>query len=138
MKIDIQKLSLHELDLLVSAAEQRKRILATRRSPAVVRKALIDVAAAHGYSIGELFDIKPTADAARKPVKRRKLAKVAAKYRDPDNKRNTWSGRGRMPRWLVEKTKRGRNAADFLIPGLARPTAKKSSAIGQRSVYKQG
>ncbi|MDR7192977.1 H-NS histone family protein [Luteimonas terrae] len=138
MKIDIEKLSLRELDLLVSAAERRKQIVTTRRSPAVVRKVLIEAAAAHGYEIEEVFDVAPIAEAAKRPAKRKKLAKVAAKYRDPDNKRNTWSGRGRMPRWLAEKTKRGSSVADFLIPGLGRPTAKKSSAIGQRSVYKQG
>ncbi|WP_251044695.1 MULTISPECIES: H-NS histone family protein [unclassified Lysobacter] len=32
------------------------------------------------------------------------MGKVAAKYRDPENLRNTLSGRGRMPRWLAKKT----------------------------------
>lgn len=36
--------------------------------------------------------------------------------RDPDNKRSTWSGRGRTLRWLAQKTKCGRSVADFLIP----------------------
>lgn len=42
-----------------------------------------------------------------------------------------------MPRWLTDRTKRGQSIADFLLPGLGRPTAKKSGRIGQRFVYKQ-
>ena len=138
MTLDIHTLSPRQLDRLVQAAEQRLQLLASRRPASVVRKALTDLAASYGYTIDELLDVGTPAAVAKKPVRRRKLAKVAAKYRDPQNKRHTWSGRGRMPRWLAEKTRRGQSVADFLIPGLARPTAKKNSAIGQRSVYKQG
>lgn len=138
MKIDVDALSLRELDALLTAAERRKTVLARRRPAAVVRTALIAYAESQGYAIDELIDVASPAPAARRPAKKQKRAKAAVKYRDPQNRRNTWSGRGRMPRWLAEKTKRGQSAADFLIPGLARPTAKKSSPIGQRTVYKQG
>ncbi len=136
MKIDVDTLSLRELDALLAAAEKRKAVLSTRRPLAVVRSELIAFAVSHGYSIEELVDVAPST-AASKPTSRRKRAKVAAKYRDTENRRNTWSGRGRMPRWLAERTKRGQRVADFLIPGLARPTAKKHSAIGQRTLFKQ-
>ena len=33
---------------------------------------------------------------------------VAVKYRDPQNPENTWTGRGRMPRWMVAATKGGK------------------------------
>ncbi|MDR6990935.1 H-NS histone family protein [Luteimonas sp. 3794] len=138
MKIDVDALTIRELDALLAAAERRKTLLASRRPVAVVRNALIAFAESQGYAIDELIGVASPAPAARRPAKKQKRAKAAVKYRDPQNKRNTWSGRGRMPRWLAEKTKRGQSAADFLIPGLARPTAKKSSSIGQRSVYKQG
>jgi DNA-binding protein H-NS len=138
MKIDIERLSLHKLDALVRAAEQRKMLLSTRRPAAVVRRELIAVAASHGYTIEELFGDRPAAPVVADAPKRRKRTKAAAKYRDPENKRNTWSGRGRMPSWLAAKTKRGQVAADFLIPGLGRPTAKKSSSIGRKSIFKRG
>jgi len=137
MKFDIETLGLRELDLLIVAAETRRTLLATRRPIGVVRKDLTAFAMAQGYAIEELFDIQPTGALAAKPVRKRKPGKVAVKYRDPDNRRNTWSGRGRMPRWLVDKTRRGKRAADFLVPGLARPTANKRS-IGQRTVFKPG
>jgi DNA-binding protein H-NS len=38
------------------------------------------------------------------------------KYRDPSNAANTWTGRGRMPRWMVAATKGGKaKKEDFLI-----------------------
>lgn len=137
MKMDIEGLSLRELDVLVRAAEQRKTLLSNRRPAAVVRRELIALAASHGYTIEELIGVQPEAPVVRDAPRRRKRVKLAAKYRDPENKRNTWSGRGRMPGWLAAKTKRGQSAMDFLIPGLGRPTAKKGSSIGRRSIFKQ-
>jgi DNA-binding protein H-NS len=41
---------------------------------------------------------------------------VAAKYRDPKNPENTWTGRGRMPLWMVAATKGNKAKKDgFLI-----------------------
>ena len=137
MKIDVNALNLHELDSLLGAAERRKKLLARRRPMAVVRRDLIALAASHGYAIEELIDADAPSDSVRRSSKARSRGRVAPKYRDPANRRHTWSGRGRMPRWLADKVKRGQHVTDFLIPGLARPTAKPNSRIGQRSVVKQ-
>jgi DNA-binding protein H-NS len=41
---------------------------------------------------------------------------VAIKYRDPANPQNVWTGRGRMPRWMVAAMKGGKaKKEDFLI-----------------------
>lgn len=139
MNIDIETLSLRELDSLLVAAEQRKTLISSRRPIASVRRQVIALAAQCGYTIEELYGDRPVAEiAVKKRASRRKASKVAAKYRDPDNKRNTWSGRGRMPVWLAQKTKYGRSVTDFLIPGLAKPTARKNSSIGKRTLVKQG
>jgi DNA-binding protein H-NS len=70
-----------------------------------VRQQLIDTAKEHGFDIHELFG---------KAGKGR--GKVAVKYRDPGNPSNTWTGRGRMPRWMVAATKGGKaKKEDFLI-----------------------
>jgi DNA-binding protein H-NS len=38
-----------------------------------------------------------------------------AKYRDPHNSENTWTGRGRMSRWMIAATKGGKaKKEDFL------------------------
>ena len=47
---------------------------------------------------------------------RGRKGEVAAKYRDPQNPENTWTGRGRMPRWMAAATKGGKvKKDDFLI-----------------------
>ncbi|MCE7031643.1 H-NS histone family protein [Lysobacter sp. GX 14042] len=136
MKIEIDKLSLRELDALLTAAKRRQTLLRARRPAAIVRRDLIEFAASNGYAIKELIDPETSSGATRRR-KSRSRAQTAAKYRDPENKRHTWSGRGRMPRWLADKVKRGHSVTDFLIPGLARPTAKSGRRIGQRSVVKR-
>ena len=49
---------------------------------------------------------------ARKSV-RRKGGAAAVKYRDPKTG-DTWSGRGRMARWLAEKVEAGEKADKYL------------------------
>lgn len=138
MNIDLETLSLPELNSLLIAAERRKQLLSSRRPIAQVRRKATAVAAQYGYTIEELYGDQSAPGIANKQRSpRRKTGKVAAKYRDPENKRNTWSGRGRMPLWLAQKTKHGRSATDFLIPGLAKPTARKRGSIGQRTLIKQ-
>ena len=39
---------------------------------------------------------------------------VAAKYRDPASG-NSWTGRGKQPKWVVEAVKNGRKLEDFKI-----------------------
>ena len=138
MTIDIESLSLRELGALVVAAEQRKQLISNRRPASAVRRLLKTAAAEAGYTLEELFGGEATEeDAPRRKPARRRTGKVAAKYRDPEYTRLTWSGRGRMPRWLAAKVQKGHKVTDFLIPGLAKPTARKSSPIGKRTVFKK-
>lgn len=44
---------------------------------------------------------------------RARPASSAAKYVHPDDNSLTWSGRGRMPKWLSEKVKSGVNVETF-------------------------
>jgi len=136
MNFDLNRFTLAELDELLAAAARRKKVLARRRPIAVVRAELTALAASCGYAIEELLGQPPMQNLSAAVTRRkRRSGKVAAKYRDPENKRNTWSGRGRMPLWLAYHVKRGRAAADYLIPGLAKPTAKRTE-VGKRSVFK--
>lgn len=47
--------------------------------------------------------------------KRRPYPPVRPKYRNPKNPAETWSGRGRLPRWLRPQLRGGRKLDDFLI-----------------------
>ncbi|KAB8198747.1 H-NS histone family protein [Lysobacter maris] len=135
MKVALEHYSLAELTQLIKAAERRLKELAKRRPVAQVRRELALLAAKNGYTIEQVLDT-PTAEKAIAKRRKRKPGKVAPKYRDPGNPRNTWSGRGSQPRWLAEKVKRGHSPADCLIPGLAKPTAKQVKPGGQRTLYK--
>ncbi len=46
---------------------------------------------------------------------RRKYPAVLPKYRNPLMPSETWSGRGKQPRWLVAALKSGRKIDDFRI-----------------------
>ena len=41
--------------------------------------------------------------------------KIKPKYRNPDARSQTWTGRGRMPLWMAALIKKGKKPADFLI-----------------------
>jgi len=70
-----------------------------------LRQRLSDMAKEHGLSLEEVLG-----------KGRKGKGSVAPKYRDPKNHENTWTGRGRMPRWMVAATKGGKASKDdFLI-----------------------
>ena len=46
---------------------------------------------------------------------RRKYPRVFPKYRNPQIPSETWSGRGKQPRWLVAAIQSGRKIDDFKI-----------------------
>lgn len=59
-------------------------------------------------------DEKETAQATANGRARRKYPRVLPKYRNPQTS-ETWSGRGKQPRWLVAAIKTGRKMEDFEI-----------------------
>lgn len=140
MSIDLEGLSAKQLEAVIARAKKRQDALKQRKPIAVVRKKLVALAKADGYTIAELFgddagagaEVAPPAKrAARKSGKGRALGKVAPKYRNPDHPKETWSGRGMQPRWLAEQVRRGKSAADFLISA---PLTPKPSKSGRRVV----
>ena len=57
---------------------------------------------------------------------RRSYPRVYPKYRNPLSPSETWSGRGKQPRWLVAAIKSGRKIEEFKIKDAARS---KSGAV---------
>jgi DNA-binding protein H-NS len=49
------------------------------------------------------------------PRERRKYPRVFPKYRNPKEPSETWSGRGKQPRWLVAALKSGHTMEEFVI-----------------------
>ncbi len=58
---------------------------------------------------------------------RRKYPKVLPKYCNPSAPTETWSGRGKQPRWLVTALKSGHKLEEFKI-GDGEPTAENKGA----------
>jgi DNA-binding protein H-NS len=101
---DIEKMSLIELKEMETRIA---RLVIQRREEerATLKEQIAALARAHGFDVRELVGRGKGGNGS-----------VAAKYRDPQNPENTWSGRGRMPRWLVAATKGGKvKKEEFLI-----------------------
>jgi DNA-binding protein H-NS len=58
---------------------------------------------------------------------RRKYPRVLPKYRNPLTS-ETWSGRGKQPRWLVAAIKTGRKIEDFEIDGAGESRGRRQRA----------
>lgn len=123
MTLKIDSLSPKELDALIQAAKKQKSRLAKRKPLAVVRKKLAAMLKAEGYTAEEVFGGTPSSAApkaaakAKAPRSRKSLGKVPPKFRNPDNPAETWTGRGKQPRWLAAFTAAGRSVDEFLIQG---------------------
>jgi DNA-binding protein H-NS len=73
---------------------------------AALREQMTALAHEHGFDLRELLDGR----------RRGRVGSVAIKYRDPKNPANTWTGRGRTPRWMAAALKGGKaRKNDFLI-----------------------
>jgi DNA-binding protein H-NS len=104
MAKDPEKMSYAELAEM-EAQIQRLKIGKQNAERSELRLRLTDLAQEHGFDIHDLFG-----------KARKGKGTVAIKYSDPKNPENTWTGRGRPPRWLAAAMKGGRaKKEDFLI-----------------------
>ena len=101
-----------QLDKAIAAAGDRDRQRAL--------KAAEDLAREHGFSLAELV---PGTDKGRSGSGKRGSRSAAsassapsqAKYRNPENPDQTWSGRGRRPQWVHDATANGRALEELAI-----------------------
>jgi DNA-binding protein H-NS len=106
--VNVDKLSLK--DLVDLEAKVKKAIsMARDRERTELKKKVADLAETHGFSVSELFG----ATRGRAAGKSKSLG--VARYANPDNKADTWTGRGRKPNWLVDRLKKGAKLNDFAI-----------------------
>jgi DNA-binding protein H-NS len=111
MSIDLSALGIDELEAVI--ADAQRLIKAKKKSHLKnARSQLEKVAADYGFTLEELVSGKANEDSAA-PVKVRKPVEV--RYRNPNNEQETWTGRGKQPRWLVAAIASGKSLADFLV-----------------------
>ena len=72
-----------------------------------VKSELAALAKSKGFDMADLFGDAP------KIAKEKKT--VPPKYRNPADATQTWTGRGRKPKWVVEELATGSALDDFLI-----------------------
>ncbi len=97
MAIDVSKLNEKELQKLKSDVEKALSSFAKKKRDEA-RKAVEAAAKKHGFSLNDL--VGGGRPAAKKPA-------AAAKYRNPDDASQTWSGRGRQPAWFKAAIAKG-------------------------------
>jgi DNA-binding protein H-NS len=102
-KINVDAMSLKEL----VALEAKLRVAiedARLRAKAEVKAKMAELAQQHGFSVGELFGSRG-----------RHKTIGAPKFANPDNRAETWTGRGRPPLWFIAQMKKGKNRDELTI-----------------------
>ena len=105
---DISNLSVEELKRLQVEAEA---LIAPKKDQALedAYQKIADIADAVSLSIEQIFAFGAT---NRKKTVRKS---VEPRYRSKNNRADTWTGRGKKPRWLVAELENGAKLDDFLI-----------------------
>lgn len=101
----LQELSETELQSVIENAEKALKDKQLSKRKEVIAQ-IKELAASIGVTVEILENDKKVV---------RKGAKVAPKYRHPDQPEKTWTGRGVMPTWLKAFQDAGRDRSEFKI-----------------------
>jgi DNA-binding protein H-NS len=112
MSIDLSKMSREELLQLAENVQTALADLADRERREALQ-ALEETAKAHGFQLEELTG--GAAAGARAGGRAKGKAKNPPKYRNPENPKQTWTGRGRKPAWIKDAETSGSDLAAFEI-----------------------
>lgn len=116
MKINLKGMTRKELQKLKADIDKALvRVEETEKRKAL--QAAEKAAKAMGYSLSELEGLKSATKAKTARPKKASdgRAKVAPKYRNPNDPDETWTGRGRKPKWVVAYQSGGGSLDDILI-----------------------
>lgn len=103
MAVNLDKLSLK--DLVELEGRLLKAVAVARERDRAEVKAKLEAAAREaGFSIAELYGGRSS-----------RRSSAAAKYANPENRSETWTGRGRKPNWLVARLAKGAKLEDFAL-----------------------
>lgn len=106
MPLDLNEMTRKELNQLRRDVEKAIDTLAAREKKAALQAAE-KAAAEHGFSLAELAGFAGKKGAAK--------SKSPAKYRNPENPDQTWTGKGRKPDWFKAAIEAGKSESDFEI-----------------------
>jgi DNA-binding protein H-NS len=100
--VNYDKMTVKELTDHIARA-QKALAAAKDRERSELKHKIASLAENAGFSVGELFG------------GRGKGKSISVKYMNPDNRAETWTGRGRKPNWLVAKLSKGAKITDFAV-----------------------
>lgn len=103
--VNVDRMSLKEINDLEARIAKAKSA-AREKAKSDLKDRIDRLVEGSGFTVAELYGF-----AARG----RGRSKSAAKYANPENKSETWTGRGRKPNWLVARLKKGAKMDDFAI-----------------------
>ena len=103
MARDLDKMSYRELQELVLKA-QRAMVNVQNRERDALRQRMESMAKDAGFKLGDLVGGRGG-----------KGRTVAVKYSNPDDPSQTWTGRGRKPKWLAAEMSKGARLERFLV-----------------------
>lgn len=106
MAINIRNLNHSQLTDLIQRARARQEELAKEKATQL-RAKISAMVRAEGFAIEDVF----AGSGARRGVRR----KVKPKYRNPADPSQTWTGRGKRPRWYSAALASGKKEKDLLI-----------------------
>jgi DNA-binding protein H-NS len=100
---DITHLSVEELKRLQAEAES---LIASKKDQEIedAYQQILAVAEKVGMTVEQLLEFGAS-----------KRKSVEPRYRSKSNPDDTWTGRGKQPRWLVAELEKGAKLDDFLI-----------------------
>ena len=104
MSLDLHSMSLKDLKDLQAQVAKAIASFEDRKKKAALAE-LEEKARELGFSLAELTGATVV----------RKRAPASAKYANPANPADTWSGRGRKPRWFAEALAAGKSASDLAV-----------------------
>ncbi|WP_171172927.1 H-NS family nucleoid-associated regulatory protein [Ruegeria sp. HKCCA5929] len=96
---EFKKLSLPEIDAVIEAATEAKRVIHEETQKAL-RDQFVKLAAEQGYTVDQVLgNMGQPAPGAK--------VKLPPKFRNPADSSQTWAGRGMKPRWVKEHLEAG-------------------------------
>jgi DNA-binding protein H-NS len=119
---DLETMTEPELRDLISAAQaalDRQVALRAKSTLKEIRRLAAEVGFEVNFArAGKAAGGRSAAARAASP-----RGKAVQKYRNPENPAETWSGRGRPPKWVQAAQDAGQTLEDLLIPGVGAEAA---------------
>jgi DNA-binding protein H-NS len=103
--VNVERMSLKQIEDLEARIAKAKT--QARETTKAELKAKIDrLLNGSEFSVHEIYGLNG---------KRGRAGKSVAKYANPNDASQTWTGRGRRPDWLIARLKKGASLEDFAI-----------------------